>query len=325
MNLDRFLAERGSAWQELAGLISAARRKPERLEPDRIRALGNLYRAASADLALARRKWPGDQVVTRLETLVGSARHLVYDSPVRSQSVVDFVARGYWQRVLERPLPLVLATILLLGSGTLSALWARGDPAGAATVSPESARGVTQEREEGAALGLSVEEKAAFSSFIFTNNIRVSFLALATGILLGLGTALVLLYNGFVLGAIAGLAIGAGNAAPFFELTTGHGVLELSCIIVTAAAGLRLGWSIVEPGVARRIDSLVAESRRATEIVLGTIPWLVLAGLVEGFVTPSGLGLPAMVTVGLALGLCYWALVLWRGRQSPAGHGYYSP
>ena len=314
MNLDRFINDRGSTWKELAALVSGARRKPERLGPSRIRALGNLYRAASADLAIARQQWPGDPVVTRLETLVGSARHLVYDSPARSQSLVDFIVRGYWRRVLERPLPLVIAAILLLGSGTLSALWARSDPAGAATVSPESARAVTQERREGESLGLSVEEKAAFSSFIFTNNIRVSFLALAGGILLGIGTAVVLLYNGFVLGAIAGLVIGAGNAAPLFELTTGHGVLELSCIIVTAAAGLRLGWSIVEPGTAKRIDSLVAESRCATEMVLGTMPWLVIAGLVEGFVTPSGLGLPAMVTVGLALGVCYWGLVLWRGR-----------
>jgi uncharacterized membrane protein SpoIIM required for sporulation len=315
MNLDRFLNERSDAWTELAGLVSAARRKPERLGPVRIRALGNLYRAASADLAIARRNWPGDPVVTRLETLVGSARHLVYDSPVRSQSLTDFIVRGYWRRVLERPVPLIIAAVLLLGSGALSASWARSDPAGAATVAPESARAVTQPRQQGESLGLSVEAKAAFSSFIFTNNIRVSLLALAGGVLLGIGTAIVLLYNGFVLGAITGLAIGAGNAAPFFELTSGHGVLELSCIIVTAAAGLRLGWSIVEPGAATRVDSLVAEGRRATEMVLGTIPWLVLAGLVEGFVTPSGLGLAAMLTVGFLLGTIYWSLVLVRGRS----------
>jgi uncharacterized membrane protein SpoIIM required for sporulation len=321
MNLDRFQTERRPSWDELDHLVAAARRKPERLGPERIRALGSLYRAASADLALARRKWPGDPVVGRLEVLVGAARHLVYDSQIRSRSFADFVARGYWRRVAERPVPLVIAAVLLIGSGTLSALWARSDPADAATVAPSSARAVTREREEGRSLGLSVEEKAAFSSFIFTHNIRVSFLALAGGILLGLGTAYVLLYNGFVLGAIAGLAIGAGNGVPFFELTTGHGILELSCIIVTAAAGLRLGWSIVEPGPGRRIDSLVAEARRATELVLGTVPWLVVAGLVEGFVTPSGLGLSTMIVVGAGLGLIYWALVLWRGRGAPVPSG----
>ncbi|MGH2788091.1 MAG: stage II sporulation protein M [Actinomycetota bacterium] len=321
MNLDRFQNERRPSWDELDHLVAAARRKPERLGPERIRALGSLYRAASADLALARRKWPGDPVVVRLEVLVGAARHLVYDSPIRSRSLADFIVHGYWKRVAERPLPLVIAAVLLIGSGTLSALWARSDPADAATVAPESARAVTREREEGRSLGLSVEEKAAFSSFIFTHNIRVSFLALGGGILLGLGTAYVLLYNGFVLGAVAGLAIGAGNGTPFFELTTGHGILELSCIIVTAAAGLRLGWSLVEPGPGRRIDSLVAEARRATELVLGTVPWLVVAGLVEGFVTPSGLGLSTMIVVGVGLGLIYWALVLWRGHGARVPSG----
>ena len=83
---------------------------------------------------------------------------------------------------------------------------------------------------------------------IFTNNIQVAFLAFAGGILFGLGTLYVLIQNGIMLGAVAGLAIGAGNGRPFFELVLAHGVLELSCIAVAGAAGLRLASAIVDPG-----------------------------------------------------------------------------
>ena len=88
----------------------------------------------------------------------------------------------------------------------------------------------------------------------------------------------------------------------FFELVVAHGVLELSCITVAGAAGLRLGWSIVDPGLRTRMASLGAEARRCVAIVFGTMPWLVVAGLTEGFITGSGISLAAVLAVGLGLG-----------------------
>ena len=95
-------------------------------------------------------------------------------------------------------------------------------------------------------------EQAAFTTAVFTNNIQVTFVAFAGGITLGVLTAASLIFNGIVLGAVGGLMIGAGNWRGFLELVTGHGVLELSCILVAGAAGLRLGWAIVAPGYRTR-------------------------------------------------------------------------
>jgi uncharacterized membrane protein SpoIIM required for sporulation len=122
-----------------------------------------------------------------------------------------------------------------------------------------------------------------------------------------------LIQNGIMLGAVAGLAIGAGNGRPFFELVVAHGVLELSCIVVAGAAGLRLASAIVDPGTRPRMDALRTEARAAVEIVLGTAVWLVVAGLVEGFLTPAGKGLAVVLVVGLGLGVLFWGLILWRG------------
>ncbi len=314
MNLDRFERERETGWRELEGLLAAAGRRPERLRPDGVRRLGALYRAAAADLAYARRRFRGDPVEARLEVLVSRARHLIYDAPSRRVSALRFFARDYWRLVAARPRPLLLAAALLAGPALLGGWWAAGDPGAAGGLVPGEMAAVTEPRPEGADLGLAVEERAAFASAIFTNNIQVSFLAFAGGIALGLATAFVLVFNGVLLGTVAGLAADAGNGRVFAELVVPHGVLELSCIVVAGAAGLRLGWAIVEPGRRRRVDSLVAEGRNMVAIVLGTAPWLVVAGLVEGFLTPAGAGLAVALAVGFGVAALFWALVLVLGR-----------
>jgi len=312
MNLERFLHDRQPSWDELEAMVARANRRPERLGAAGVRHLGSLYRKVSADLALARRRFPLDPVVPALEDLVGRARNLVYDTEARRESMVEFFATGYWRRVRERPVPLLLAAALLFGAGALCFAWATADPGSAAGLAPGNFRSVTEPRPAGG-LGISTAEGTALSSAIFTNNIRVSFLAFAGGILLGLGAAALLVYNGVILGVIAGLAVGSGNGPSFFELVAPHGVLELSCIAVTGAAGLRLGWSIVEPGHRLRSVAVVSEARRTVEIILGTLPWFVLAGLVEGLVTPRQVGLGPAVVLGVLLGAAYWSLVLWRG------------
>jgi uncharacterized membrane protein SpoIIM required for sporulation len=280
--------------------------------------LGATYRATAADLAIARRRFAGDPLVGRLERLVDRARQLVYESAAKQGSLRAFVSHGYWRRVRERPWPLVIAALLLLAPAFLAGYWAWRDPGPASGLVPEQFQSVTEPRPAGQDLGVSVDDQAALASEIFTHNITVTMLAFAGGITLGFGTAYVLLTNGMLLGAVAGLAIGAGNGRPFFELVTAHGVLELSCIVVAGAAGLRVGWAIVHPGYRKRSAALRDEARAAVEMILGTAACLVVAGLVEGFLTPAGLGLGPVLGVGFALGACYWGLVLWRGRPERA-------
>lgn len=315
MNLDRFLRQREPAWAELAELVQAARGRPEQLGPAGVRRLGGLYRAAAADLALARRRFPLDPTVPRLEDLVGRARHLVYATQARRESVRDFLGRRYWRRVAERPALLAVSALLLLGPLALSAVWAGNDPAAAAGVAPGALGGLA-DRGGGTDLGLSPAESTAMSSQIFVNNIRVSLTAFAGGISAGLLTAAALIFNGLFIGVITGLAVSAGHTGPFLELVVPHGVLELSCIVVAGAAGLRMGWALVEPGRGRRSQALALEARAAAELALGTVPWLVLAGVVEGFITPAGIGVAPAVAVGSGLGVAFWLLVWRRGRPA---------
>jgi uncharacterized membrane protein SpoIIM required for sporulation len=313
VRLERLSESRSDDWHELERLVAEAGRKPERLGPQGVLRLGALYRAAAADLATARRRSRGDPAVARLEALVGNARHLVYDTRRRRRSLVRFVATDYWRLIVERRRALAIAFVLLFGSAALAAVWAVHDPAAATGVVPNEFRPALQPGHPWR--DLSAGDQAAFTARIFTNNIGVTLAAFAGGITGGLLTALALLYNGLLLGVIGGLMGTAGNGAGFADLVTAHGVLELSCILVAGAAGLSLGWSLVDPGRLTRRASLQREARQAVLLALGTAPWLVVAGIVEGNranLAESGLG--AVVAVGVGLGAVYWGLVLWRGR-----------
>jgi uncharacterized membrane protein SpoIIM required for sporulation len=316
VNLDRFHSTRSSRWSELEDLVRQAGGKPERLGPDAVRRIGRLYRSTAADLAIARRRFPGDPIVARLERLTVAARQAVYAERSRRLSPTRFFGTDYWRRVRERPRLLLLAAVLLIVPGVLGGIWATEDPGAAIGLVPEDFLPTVE--SPGGDRGLSGEEKGAFSSAVLTNNIQVSFLALAAGIAVGLGTVFVLLYNGLILGVVFGLTIENGQGAPLVEQVASHGILELSCIVVAAAAGLRLGESILRPGRRKRTDALVDQARGAVETVLGTAPWLVLAGFVEGFVSPEGIGVAAALAVGAAIAAVYWTLVFTRGRPAAA-------
>ena len=315
-NLDQFVSERAPTWTELEQLVERGGNRPSRLGAAGVRRLGDCYRATAADLALARRRFPGDPVVARLDGLVQRARHCVYNSPTSRSSAREFFSHGYWRRVRERKGILALSFLCLALPTLLAGFWAWRDPGPASGLVPSQYQSVTQPRTPGQSLGLTVDQESAMASQIFTNNIFVTFEAFAGGLLLGAGSLYVLLQNGVMLGVVGGLAIGSGNGRPFFELVTAHGVLELSCIIVAGSAGLRVGWSIIDPGNRTRGEALREEARAAIELILGTAPWLVVAGLVEGFLTPSGTGLPTVLAVGFSLGAVYWGLVLWRGAPA---------
>jgi uncharacterized membrane protein SpoIIM required for sporulation len=149
---------------------------------------------------------------------------------------------------------------------------------------------------------------------VLVNNIEVSFLAFAGGVLLCIGTGVILVQNGINVGIATGLFVHADQAGKFFGLILPHGLLELSSVVIAGAAGLRIGWAIVAPGDRPRSEALAEEGRRSVVIVLGLMLCFVVAGLIEGFVTPSGLPTFARVGVGVLVevGFIFWIVSLGR-------------
>jgi uncharacterized membrane protein SpoIIM required for sporulation len=313
VDLDRFERERAGGWRRLESALARAGGRPERLGAAGVLELGGLYRAAAADLALARRLFPGDPLTGRLEALVVRARQAVYSGAPGRPSVRAFGGRGYWRLVADRRRALAIAAAVFLGATAFALVWGVLDPDAAAGLVPGAfIDGTDPPRGD---RGLTTSQSAALSSMIFTNNIQVTFLSFAAGLLFAVGGALLLAYNGLIFGAVLGVAAAHGNLDQVTRLIVAHGVLELSCIVVAGAAGLRMGWALVEPGAGTRRAALAAQARPAMAVVLGTAPWLVVAGLVEGYVSPAGWGGAGPYVVGLGLGALYWGLVVWRGTS----------
>jgi uncharacterized membrane protein SpoIIM required for sporulation len=229
-----------------------------------------------------------------------------------------FFVDGYWRLLWERRLPLAVSAGALFVPGLLAALWAMADPGAVREVVPAEFLWVTEETstDQGSgALGL-----AGFSTYVMVNNIRVSLGAFALGITFGLGTGYLLLFNGLLLGGVVGLAIGAGNGGLMLAAIAAHGPLELTCIVVGGAGGLSLGWAMLRPGRLTRRQALTSEAAAAFRIAGGTIPWLFLAGLIEGYISRVGLGPAPTTVIGIGVGAVFWMLLVWRGK-APVTNG----
>jgi uncharacterized membrane protein SpoIIM required for sporulation len=132
------------------------------------------------------------------------------------------------------------------------------------------------------------EDRALMASGIITNNVRVSVACFAGGVFLGVGSLILLAYNGLAIGAFAGHFANVGLLGYLLTFILGHGALELFAIWVAGAAGFLLGRSIVAPGTLSRSDALVVSGRVAVRMVGATGVLLVIAGLIEGFISAGG-------------------------------------
>ena len=152
------------------------------------------------------------------------------------------------------------------------------------------------------------------------NNIQVSFLAFGVGILGGVFTLWVLALNGLILGGITGLTASYGLGFDLWTFVIGHGVVELSVIMMAGGAGLSLGWAVLRPGMQRRRDALTHAARRALPLIAGAVPLLVIAGLIEGFISPAD-HIPVMVkwAVGIGSGILLYLYLLLSGRGKDSG------
>lgn len=309
MKLPEFIERGTDRWAELSELLGRRRS----LSASEVLRLAELYRATTADLALARRRFPKEQITADIERLVVDARSAVYAGTGRREGIVGFFADTYWALIYERRRPLLLAALLLVVPALLGAAWSVVDPSSLTDVLPPEFLWVTsaQSTDQGyGAAGL-----VGFSTFVLTNNIRVTLTAFALGVTYGVGTGWILAQNGVIFGALTGLAIDAGNGRVFVAAVIAHGVLELSCIVVGGASGLSLGRSILRPGPLTRRESLGREAVVAVQLALGTSLWLVLAGFVEGFASRTGLSWIPTTVIGIGLGVMFWGLVWIRGRR----------
>ncbi len=321
MNAERFYEARRAEWQALSTLLDRSESNVRRLAPDEIQELSRLYRAATADLALAQRDFPRHRVTAYLNQLVARGHAVVYQGePLALRRLRHFVVAGF-PRTVRQTGPFILAAALFfIVPALLAGLVTNWNPDAARWLLPPQVETLIPMIEEQELwTDIPVEERPYTSSFIMSNNIQVTFLAFAGGMLLGLFTVYIMLMNGLVLGGLTGLTAHYDVGLELWIFVIGHGVVELTVIFIAGGAGLAVGWSILRPGLLRRRDSLALAARRAVRLIIGCIPLLVLAGAIEGFISPNEtLPAPVKWAVGLGTGLLLYGYLLLAGRERHA-------
>lgn len=314
MNLDTFLHQRKSAWERLDTLLKRTQKNVRSLSARDLEELGRLYQATTADLALAQRDFPSQRVTVYLNGLVGRAHaHIYQGEPLRRRHLIDFYRQTFPQlyRDLLPYTTLAFGLFLLPALITFLLVWRNPDLI-YVLEGPGIADLVSKVEEGRLWTEIAPSVRSAASSFILTNNIQVTFLTFAGGITAGLFSAWIVLSNGLHLGAIFGLLQYHGLSLGLGEFVVAHGFIELSVIFVAGGCGLYMGDGLIRPGLQSRRAALIERGQLSVRIILGCVPLLVLAGLIEGFISPSALPWPVKLAVGLFTGGAlhyYWLRV----------------
>lgn len=315
MDLDRFLATNQPLWERLGVLTAKAGRSAGRLSASEIDELVRLYQRTSSHLSYVRTYYGDPALTARLTGIVASAGAVVYGTRPKSLRTFGRFFTRTFPGALWHNRRFVAASALLfyLPAIAIGAWLANSDEAIEAVGPPALREAYLNEDFESY---YSSRPASEFAAQVTTNNIQVGFLAFAGGILLCVPTVLLLVFNGANLGVPAGLFAAAGENAKFYGLILPHGLLELTAVVIAGSAGLRLGWSLIDPGDRPRSEAVVEEGRRSVVIVLGLGATFAVAGLIEGFVTGSGLPTLVRVGIGVVVEAAFLLYVVVLGREA---------
>jgi len=317
----RFVDHGRPRWAELENLlVRADRRGSRRFGAAEIDALALGYRAATSDLAIARARSYDARLIAYLNRLVARAHARVYagTSPAGWSNAARFFSTAFPREVRRSWQAIALCVLITVVTAAISYRATSIDPANAYAFVPAQQVPLVERSLHDSNFGFDRAFAPAMSALIITNNIRVDALAFAGGITAGILTLYIVGSNGLMLGTLGAVFAARGFGTDFWATIAPHGVIELSAIQIAGASGFLLAQALIAPGRLRRIDALKANARRAGVLMLGVAGMLVVAGTIEGFVTPQRTSIAFRVAFGGATAIALSAYLAFAGRRRAA-------
>ncbi|MET8633749.1 stage II sporulation protein M [Streptomyces sp. NPDC004096] len=317
MDLDVFVSTHRAEWDRLDTLL----RRRRRLNGAEADELVVLYQRTATHLSVIQSSAPDPQLTGRLSRLVARGRSAVTGTRQASwRDVTRFLAHGFPAAVYRSRHWWIPTALISTAVAALLGWWIGTHPdVQAAIGAPANLRAMTRPGGEYETY-YSSHPAASFAAQVWTNNAQATALCLVLGIFLGLPVLYILLENMLNLGVGIGLMSSAGRLDHFLGLLLPHGLLELTAVFVAAGTGLRLGWTVIDPGPRSRRTALAEEGRAALGMAIGLALVLFVSGAIEGFVTPSGLPTWARIGIGIVAELAFLTYVfVLGGRAARAG------
>ncbi|MEV0963306.1 MULTISPECIES: stage II sporulation protein M [unclassified Streptomyces] len=317
MDLDVFVMTHRAEWDRLDHLLGRGRRLSG-AEADELVAL---YQRTATHLSLIQSSAPDPMITARLTQLVARARAVVTGTRRASWTdAVRFLTAGFPAAVYRSRHWWIPTAVLSTLLAAVIGWWIGTHPeVQAAIAAPDELRELTRPGGQYEAY-YSSHPAASFAAQVWTNNAQAAALCLVLGAFLCVPVIWILFLNMANLGIGIGLMSSAGRLDTFLGLVLPHGLLELTAVFVAAGTGLRLGWTVIDPGPTTRRAALAQQGRAAIGMAVGLALVLFVSGAIEGFVTPSGLPTWARITIGVVAELAFLAYVyVLGGRAARAG------
>jgi uncharacterized membrane protein SpoIIM required for sporulation len=308
---NQWIAKRRPHWDRLAFLLTRSdQHGVGSLSRSELQEMALLYRQVAGDLSVLRRDETARTYTDQVNMLLARAHHIIYSRKKTSWATLYRFLKDEYPVIVRKQSSYVLASLLV------SVAW------GILGAALTSARPEFMRHYVGPAMISTMEQHKMWTesivsvapqetSHIMTNNLSVSFLTFAGGIIFGLGTFLLLFNNGMMLGVIAAACHQYGMSIALWSFVVPHGSLELPAIIIAGGAGFRIGRAMLFPEGYRWKESVARGGIEASQLVSGVIPMLVIAGCLEGFFSPSHAPVWLKFTVG---GLLFASLLTWLFR-----------
>ena len=311
-----WLEKRKPYWTKLEALLNqSAKDGLKSLTRSELQELSLLYRQTAADLAAIREDRGSVHFARYVNQLLVRAHNTIYSGRRASPKTIFSFFWDTYPSTFRRNLKHCLLSVLIfLVAGAVGAVLTYQNPDFKVKIlGPEMVE--TIDRHEMWTHSI-VGIKPLASSAIMTNNMSVSFTTFAFGITAGVGTIYMMAFNGLKIGVIGMACHLSGMSLQFWSFVAPHGVLELPAIFIAGGAGLRIAQGLLFPGVLPRRESLAQAGLEAVQLVLGTIPILIIAGLIEAFVSPTGLPIPLKFSMAGALFVLLAAYLFGLSRES---------
>ncbi|MGB9435875.1 MAG: stage II sporulation protein M [Candidatus Acidiferrum sp.] len=304
----RWIEKRRLHWNRLEELVNTSGHSGvSALSPTDLQELALLYRQIAADLASVREDSTSANLAHYLNQLLGRAHNIIYmGRKTESRNIFTFYRYTYPAIFRETFSNTFVAFLIFLCAAVAGCLLSLNDPSFPRhMLNPDMIQSIEQHKMWTDSV---VTVKPVASSEILTNNLSVSILTYALGITAGIGTAWMMLLNGLMIGVVGTACWQGRMSLLLWSFVAPHGVLELPAIFIAGGAGFIIARGLLFPGALPRGESLVRAGRLSAKLFFGTIPFLLIAGFIEGFISPSSL--PMGMKFGLAAAL-FTLLVLY--------------